>query len=155
MNITLPKELVLNGTDNDGVRHRYSFDKTPKLKEGLTKLFLGLGFEERKINDFIQKIFVRRSENENGEEIITIFKPEEINDRAYYLKNSRYELDLFFGKNKVILLVRVKNERIKLVDEIEKKSSWISEKEKEERSKKNNPKAMVRKISKPYNEDKK
>lgn len=155
MKLNLPKELILSGTDNDGIRHRYSFDKTPKLKEGLTKLFVGLSFEEKKVNEFIQRIFIKRGEDENGEEIIKVFRPEEIKDLVFYIKNSNYEIDLFFGKNKVILLVRIKNERMRLVDEIEKKSSWISKEEIEKRSKKNNSKVIVRKISKPYNQDKK
>jgi hypothetical protein len=153
MNITLPKELVLNGTDNDGVRHRYSFDKTPKLKEGLKKLFLGLEFEEEIVKDIIQGIFLTKEEEEETATIV--LSPEQIYDRVYYLKNSKYELDLFFGKNKVILLVRTKNKRMKLVDEIEKKSSWISKKEIEKRQKAKKPLGITKKISKPYNQDKK
>lgn len=151
MNIHLPKELVLNGTDNNGIRHRYSFDKTPKIKEGLKKLLVGLEFEEKKVGELIEGIFIKRTEDENYQETITILQPEEINDKIYYLKNKKYEIDLFFGKNKVILLIRTKKEREKLVSEIENRASWISGNEKKKRLERKNPEGVIKKISKPKN----
>ena len=151
MNIHLPKELVLNGIDNNGIRHRYSFDKTPKIKEGLKKLLVGLEFEEKKVGELIEGIFIKRTEDENYQETITILQPEEINDKIYYLKNKKYEIDLFFGKNKVILLIRTKKEREKLVSEIENRASWISGNEKKKRLERKNPEGVIKKISKPKN----
>lgn len=151
MKLNLPKELVLNGTDNDGARHRYSFDKNPEIKGGLKKLLVGLEFEEKKVGELIEGIFIKRNEDENYQETITILQSKEINDKIYYLKNKKYEIDLFFGKNKVILLIRTKKEREKLVSEIENRTSWISGNEKKRRLEQKNPKGIIKKISKPKN----
>ncbi len=134
--IKIPQELVLNGTDNNGKRHRYSFDKTPQLKEGLIKLFISFGFDD-KVSKSIGKIFTRTFYDDNEVEKVSYLTPEEIVDRVFYFKNEEYEIDLFFGKEKVILLIRVKENREKLVEEIEKKSRWISEEEKAKRLKEN------------------
>jgi hypothetical protein len=134
MKLEIPSELKLNGTDNDGIRHRYSFDKTPKLREGLKDLLLKLNFEEKKLDQFLGKIFFRTETNEkSGEEQEIILEPNQIIDRIFYISNKIYEVDLFFGSEKIILVIRTKEDRTKLVNKIESKSKWISEEEKKKR----------------------
>jgi len=132
----IPKKLVLNGTDNNGKRHRYSFDKTPNLKGGLRKLLISLDFDKKIVEGFIRGVFFK----EIKEEEIIEQELENIIDIVYFLKNDKYELDIFFGKEKVILLARTTDKREKLIDALEKKTKWIPEEEKERRLKFNESK---------------
>jgi len=140
MKIKIPKELILNGTDNNGLRHRYGFDKNKNFKSGFIKLMEELEFDSEKIkNKFVRREYKDTEQGE--EEIITILNIEDIQDVCWFFENSKYEIDLFFGKNKIILLIRtnqkIKRERRrKMLDELEKRSDWISEKEKKVRAQK-------------------
>ncbi|MEI7719503.1 MAG: hypothetical protein WCI72_06545 [archaeon] len=140
MKIILPKELTLSGTDNNGKRHRYSIDKNSNLKGGLKKLLISLEFEEKKVEEVIKGIFFKETQEDEERGIIPRAL-EEIIDIVRFLKNDKYEVDMFFGKEKVILLIRITEKREKLVDAIEKNADWISEEEKEKRLKQNKGKA--------------
>jgi len=132
MKIILPKELVLNGTNNDGVRHRYSLDKNSDLMGGLRKLLIGLEFKEKVIDSFIRGVFFKETQEDESEGTVQR-ELEDIVDFVEALKNDKYELDIFFGKEKVILVIRIKENREKLIDVMKEKSEWISEEEKEKR----------------------
>ncbi|MGD9276000.1 MAG: hypothetical protein PVJ67_02410 [Candidatus Pacearchaeota archaeon] len=138
--IKVPKNLVLNGTDNNGFRHRYSFDKTKDFKKSFLSFMGSLGFDKGKIND---KFIVRTYEDDDNEgetEKVFIKEVFDLVDVIWFFQNEKFEVDVFFGKDKVIILVRTKDNkktREKLVDELERKSKWISEEEKEKRLKKN------------------
>jgi len=140
-----PKNLTLNGTDNDGKRHRYSFEKTEDFKQGFLELMENFGFEKEKIDSkFVIRDHVEDPEN-TGKEIerVWIRKIKDIIDVCWYFENNKYEIDVFFGKEKVIILIRIKSSRNRdkkrreMLDKLEDESGWISEEEKEKRVKKN------------------
>jgi hypothetical protein len=133
------KNLILNGTGNNGKRHRYSFNKNEKFKIGYLDLLKKLGLTNKEIYN-IENKFTRTEYGENGEnEEITIkLKISDINDECWYFKNSKYEIDTFFGNKKIIVIIRIKrhNIREKLTENIIKESEWISEEQIEKRKEK-------------------
>lgn len=141
----IPKSLVLNGTDNNGKRHRYSFEKTDDFKKGFLELMENLGFEKGKIDSkFVIRDYVEDPEDP-GHEIdrVWVKKVSDIIDVCWYFENNKYEVDVFFGKEKVIILIMIKSSRNRdkkrreMLDKLEDESDWISEDEKEKRLKKN------------------
>ena len=135
------EKLILSGTDNNGIKHRYSFEKNKSFRREFIQLMESLGFNKEKIK---QK-FVTRSfdDTKDGEvEIITNLSAKDLIDLYWSFQNNEYEIDVIFGSQKVILLIRTnqktkRDRRRKMLNELEKKSDWISEKEKEKRMKKN------------------
>jgi hypothetical protein len=122
--------IILTGTSNNGFRHRYSFRKTPKIKNLLENLFLKLNLVKEPNQPLIKNIFIEEIEDDNGEEIIVQKEIQEFVDEIYHFQNKEFDLDLFFGKEKVILLIR-SNKRFDFIKFLEKNSNWISKEEAE------------------------
>ncbi len=138
MRTSLPKKLTLSGTDNNGVRHRYTFDKDMNTKEGFFDFMEGLGFEIKEIE---KRFMIQDYNNDTDEEKIIFLDMEDIVDQCWFYENKKYELDIFWGNKKVIILVRTnqkikRDRRKKLVDTVEETSKWISDKQKEIRRRK-------------------
>jgi len=129
------KRLVLNGTNNDGRRHRYSFDKNSDFKEGFKSFLLQLGFFGKDLFDIREDV-----ESEDGPtERVWLREAKDIVDECWHFENEKYDVDVFFGDKKVIVLVRIKSkdERDDLIENLEDEACWISEEEKEKRLRKN------------------
>lgn len=122
------KDFILTGTENNSFRHRYSFKKNNKIKKALEKLFLKLNLVNKNNEALVKQIFIEKFEDEEGREIYFQRKIEEIIDEVYYFKNDDFEVDIFFGSNKIIVLIRSKKRR-DFVDFLEKNSSWTSDEE--------------------------
>lgn len=125
-------KLVLNGTDNNGIRHRYSFEKTYTFKKGFVDFMESLGFEKEKE---LENRFFYKYENDKGEEVIKELKPSDFQDVVWFFQNKQYEVDVFWGSKKVVLLVRTnqktqRTRRKNMLKELESKANWISEQEK-------------------------
>ena len=133
----MKKNLILNGTGNDGRRHRYSFEKNEKFKAGYLDLLRKLGLNEDEIKK-IEERFTRTFYEDDEDETTINLKVLDISDECWYYRNSKYEIDTFFGHKKIILLIRIKSKekRKKLIECIKKESGWISEEEIEERKEK-------------------
>ena len=133
-----PKSLILNGTNNNSKRHQYSFEKNEGFKEGFLELMENLGFGREKTDQFT----IRNSscDDEENVERIWIRKVSEVQDECWYFENKKYEIDVFFGVKKIIILFRIKGRNIsrkrrEMLDNLEESSDWISEEEKEKRLK--------------------
>ena len=108
-------KLELVGTSNNGYRHRYSCVKDESFKNAFIKFLGALDFKE----DEIKEIFVRYGEHDEHIEI----KIKDLLDNCMHFQNKRYDIDVFYGIKKVIILVRVKG-REELVEEVIKNSKW-------------------------------
>jgi hypothetical protein len=136
-------KFILNGTGNNGFRHRYSFDKTKAFKKGFLDLMKKLGFDE-KVKD---KFILRENEDEGEEERIILLEATDIEDVCWFFENNKYEVDVFFGAKKIIILIRTKNRR-EMLDYLENEADWISEEEKENRLKNKKYKKEIKSYSK-------
>jgi hypothetical protein len=116
----MKKKFVLTGTDNDGFRHRYSAKKIEEFKEAFMKFMINLEFEENKIRSY----FVGYILDKDGNEINVPLKIEEIEDVCWNFNNLKYDVDVFFGKFKIILVIRTQ-ERISMVEHLENEANWI------------------------------
>lgn len=115
-------KLTISGTDNNGYRHRYSFDKNSEFKEAFINLMTELEFEKEKIGRY----FYWEEENEDGEEIIVNLDISNLSDVVWFFQNKKYEVDTFIGVKKVIIVIRTK-ERDELIKKIIDKTKWIPE----------------------------
>lgn len=131
----MAKKFVLTGTDNDGFRHRYSVKKIEAFKEAFVKFMVDLRFDEEKIRRSFMGFYV----DENSEHIEVPLKIEEIVDVCWNYQSSKYDVDVFFGQFKIILVIRT-NKRVPMVEHLEKEAHWIKQLEikkiREERDKK-------------------
>jgi len=109
-----PKGFVLMGTDNDSYRNRYSVEKNEQFKEVFIKFMKDLGFDGGKI----KQGFWIHDENEDIELKISDFE-----DCYRYYENKKYDVEVFYGNKKIILVIRTK-ERRKMLDNLESKSKW-------------------------------
>jgi len=109
-------KFTLTGTDNNGFRHRYSALKNEDFKKAFVGFMLGLGFDK----EGIQSSWVVNSEEEDYREI----KIKEFEDECRNYLNDDYDVDVFYGKLKIIIVVRTKK-RIQMVKHLEQKSKWI------------------------------
>ncbi|GEM_PF-5832201 len=140
--------FILTGTDNNGFRHRYSFKKNEEFKKAFIKFMEDLGFERERIEEeFIITEFIDTEEGE--QEIKRIIRIKEIEDLCRNYENKKYDVDVFYGRARVIIVVRTK-ERIPMVRHLEKKAGWIKpleiKKIKEEKDKKGIPRIPLQKI---------
>jgi hypothetical protein len=115
--------FTLTGTDNDGVRHRYSFIKNEKFKKVFRELLINLGFEEK----IVKNLFIVEDETTGEASEVSIHS---ISDHCAYYKNKQYEIDIFYGSKKIILVIRTnqknkRDRRTKLLNYIENLSGWI------------------------------
>jgi hypothetical protein len=104
--LNFPKGFVLTGTDNNGFRHRYSVKKNENFKKIFVKFMVDLGFEDI-----------------DAEELIKI-KIKDICDECWHYENEKFDVDVFYGRFKIILVVRTKSRR-PLLDSLYYKSKWI------------------------------
>ncbi len=114
------KKFILTGTDNNGFRHRYSVKKLEEFKPAFFKFMKDLGFDEQKIKNSFLVYF----ENEKEVELARELKIEEITDECWNYNNKKFDVDIFFGKFKIILVIRTKN-RVPMVEHLEKKAGWV------------------------------
>jgi len=122
-----PKEMILRGTDNDGIRHRYTFEKSPSFKPGILKFLKDLGLDPKDENK--RYFYLEDSNCDEGCDSVTVLEPADITDTCWRFKNKKYDLDIFWGKEKVILLVRTSQKmraekRRKIVNALIENSKW-------------------------------
>jgi hypothetical protein len=117
--LKIPKEFILTGTDNNGYRHRYSVIKNEQFKGIFIKFMGDLGFDEGKIKG---EFWVEYDEDDKyiGREL----KISEFEDCCRYYDNKGYEIEVFYGNKKIIMVIRTKIRR-ELLDNLESKSKWI------------------------------
>lgn len=113
--------FTLTGTGNDGFRHRYSVKKNEHFKKAFVKFMIDLGFDEKTLplpwGDYEESgIHIDKKEGE--------IKVNEIEDICLNYNNRKYDLDVFYGRFKIIIVVRTKR-RIPMVDYLVKKAGWI------------------------------
>lgn len=109
-----PKGFILMGTDNDGYRHRYSVEKNEKFKNIFIKFMKDLGFDEGEIR---QGFWSYDDHNEFE------LKISEFEDCYRYYENKKYDVEIFYGNKKIILVIKTKKRR-KMLDNLESKSKW-------------------------------
>jgi hypothetical protein len=109
-------KLTLIGTDNDGFRHRYSCTKNESFKKIFIRLMAALDFEEEKIKN----TFWSHDEDERPIEL----KISEFEDVCNHYQNKKYDVDIFYGKKKIIIVIRTKN-RKDLVFSLRKLSKFV------------------------------
>ena len=109
-----PKGFVLMGTDNDSYRNRYSVEKNENFKNIFIKFMKDLGFDEGKIKQGFWSY-----DDDNKFEL----KISDFEDCYRYYENKKYDIEVFYGNKKIILVIRTK-ERRKMLDNLESKSKW-------------------------------
>lgn len=149
--MVMGSKFVLTGTDNNGFRHRYSIKKNEAFKKAFVKFMVDLDFDEKEMQNILERefttsMFVKTEEGE--EEIIRKIKIEEVEDLCRHYENKRYDVDVFYGRLRIIIVVRTKS-RGPMVRHLEKKAGWIRpieiKKIKKEREKKGKPKIPLQK----------
>ncbi len=138
------KKLDISATGNNGIRHYYTFHKNRNTKEGFIDFMTKLGFENEKIES---RFSWREEDPKTGEEKIYFFGMKDLVDECWYYQNKNYELDIFWGKKKLIIVVRTKQKRkidrrVELVDAVLKSSKWLSKEELELKKEKSLPKKI-------------
>ena len=114
------KKFILTGTDNDGFRHRYSLKKLDEFKEVFINFMIELGFDEEKTKNSFKSGYY----DEEDQYIEFELKVKDIEDICWNFQNKKYDVDVFFGRFKIILVIRAK-ERVSMVNHLEKKANWI------------------------------
>ncbi len=116
----MKKKLILTGTDNDGFRHRYSVKKNEGFKESFVKFMGHLGFNPEKV----KSIFFEECEDKKGNFIQVELKVADFEDCIRHYQNGKFDVDIFFGKLKIIIVVRTKT-RDSMVKFLENEADWI------------------------------
>ena len=109
------KGFVLMGTDNDSYRNRYSVEKNENFKNIFIKFMEDLGFDGGKI----RQGFWNYDEDDDKIEL----KISDFEDCYRYYENKKYDIDVFYGNKKIILIIRTK-ERREMLNNLEYKSKW-------------------------------
>jgi len=115
-------KFILTGTNNNGIRHRHSFVKNNSFKDIFRKFLGDLGFDE----SVTKRLFIKEDPG-TGEPIEgSIY---EYVDECHYYKNLKYEVDVFYGSKKIILVIRtnqktLRDRRFKMLDSLESSSEW-------------------------------
>jgi len=120
----MKKGFELTGTDNNGQRHRYSFVKKESFKEVFLKFMQNLGFD----SDNIKKQFLQTIYNDDGEEIGEApIKTVEIIDICRNYQNKNYDIGVFYGFQRIIVVIRVKDKdkRFHMLDYLKESLDWI------------------------------
>ena len=113
--LKIPKEFVLIGTNNDGYRHRYSVKKNEQFKKIFIRFMNELRFDEKIVGGSFY--------SSNDDEEDTILKISDFNDVCENYKNKKYDVDVFYGSKKIILVIRCKI-RKSMIDNLISKSRW-------------------------------
>ena len=108
----MAKQCKLIGTGNDGFRYEYNFNKCEDFKNIFSKFLLGLSFEYREVAE----IFSRYDEDEKKVQE----KIKDIKGSVRNYKNKNFDIDVFYGKKIISLVIRTKNKNklIKVVDRL-------------------------------------
>ena len=96
------KKCFLVGMGNDGYRYRYSFQKNEGFKPLICKFFFRLGFKDEIENYFL------KYEGESYKEI----KLENLKDVDWNFKNENFDIDIFYGFEEIILIIRTEEKEI-------------------------------------------
>ena len=110
-------KFTLTGTDNDGFRHRYSVRKNEAFRKAFLKFMEDLGFDSDGID---KQTFYFQDDPGNYHRL----KVSELQDCIRHYQNSKYDVDVFFGKAKIIIVVRTKK-RVPVVKHLENKAGWV------------------------------
>jgi len=110
-------KFTLTGTDNNGFRHRYSVRKNEDFKKAFVKFMVDLGFDEKKIKG---SWIVVGEDGETEREL----KIKEIGDECWNYSNKGYDVDVFYGQFKIIIVVRTKK-RFDMVKHLVYEGKWI------------------------------
>jgi len=110
-------KFTLTGTDNNGFRHRYSIMKNEDFKKAFVKFMVDLGFDGKNIMGRFEY-----QDEETDELIVT--KVKDIEDVCDNYDNHKYDVDVFYGKFKVIIIVRTKD-RMPMVKHLKNEAKWI------------------------------
>ena len=139
----MKSKFILIGTNNNGFRHRYSIKKNEAFKKAFLKFMIDLDFDEEKMKRNIMNEFTVNFFEDDGKEITRTIRIEEVEDVCRHYENAKYDVDVFYGRLRIIIVVRTKK-RIPMVRHLEKKSIWIKpfeiKKIKKERKRKGIPK---------------
>ncbi|GEM_PF-3525563 len=113
------KRFILTGTENNGYRHKYNVVKNESFKQAFLGFMKDLGFDKDKIKKEFVYQETKYNEGRSDEEIVNIIKILDLTDVCRHYQNEKYDIDVFYGKDKIVILVRV-IDRKKLVEEITK-----------------------------------
>ena len=97
----------LSGTDNNGFRHRYSLLKDESFKNNFLNFMAGLEFNWESIEN---KFYYEDESGQFRENKVIDFL-----DVCWHFENKNFEVDVFFGSSKIIMVIRTRNRR-KLID---------------------------------------
>jgi len=116
------KYFVLMGTDNNGIRHRYSLEKNENFKKAFINFMKDLGFNEKEI----AKQFTYYDDLKGYMPL----KISDLNDVCKHYKNKEYEIDVFYGNKRIILVIRTnqkkeRDRRKKMLKNLKNKSRWM------------------------------
>ena len=112
-------KFILIGTDNDGFRHRYSIEKNEGFKKVFLKFMVKLEFDEG-----INSMWNSSYEEKDGNKIDVELKVADFEDCIRHHQNPKFDVDVFFGKLRIIIVVRTKT-RNSMVKHLEKSAKWI------------------------------
>jgi len=106
------EKFFIKGTENDGFKHRYEIKKDEKFKGAFINFMVCLGFDKYEVSEFFE-------DNKGYQLRINSFK-----DEVYSFKNKHYDIDVFYGDKKIIMLIRTKK-RDEIIDCLGKNSYFI------------------------------
>lgn len=104
------KKCFLVGIENDGYRYRYSFEKNEGFKPLICQFLFKLGFKDKADRYF----------TDYSGEFPKGAKVKSLKDIVWNFKNENFDIDVFYGFEEIILIVRT-NEReilIKVVEQL-------------------------------------
>jgi len=116
-------KLELTGTSNNGYRHEYSCVKKESFKKAFFNFMSVLGFEEKKIKRSFIIYTTKYDRGGSAYDEPRKMKIKDMIDICDHFQNERYDVDVFYGADKIIILVRVRG-REELVKTIIDKSEW-------------------------------
>ena len=99
------KKSYLLSTGNDGYRYRYEFEKINSFSKIFTNFMRDLGFDDS------DRPFLTMYEGEDEKEMDI----EKTLDFTWNFRNKSFDVDLFIGGKKIILVVRTKD-KMRLAD---------------------------------------
>lgn len=100
----MQEKFVLTAASNDGKRYEYAIAKNEKFKAIFIKFMTDLGFEAEEI---------KREFNYHNEYYKEVkVKIKGLIDICHRYKNKGFDIDIFYGIKKIILIVRV-NEKLR------------------------------------------
>ena len=99
----MKNKLILTGTENDGFRHKYEIKKQEFFKDAFIDFMVCLGFKKERV----EQCFLDYDEKENEIKL----NVSDLKDYCDNFKNKDFDIDVFYGKRKIILLIRTKKKK--------------------------------------------